>query len=172
MEYAHQIYKRAKKEYDIKSETNLSTLKETIQSVFDSMFHGVKGERIVRVDKKYNVTLPIGNRNLDTSEGTDVVKNFAFIATLLKMAKDYSIGGDGEITSEPMPLVMDAPFSKTDAKHIQNISKEIPRLSQQTIVTMLDIQWKNASKTMGDRVGITYRLDQKSQTHTDIVREV
>ena len=118
------------------------------------------------------MTLPLKSRgDLDTSEGTDVVKNFAFIATLLKMAKDHSHTSEDDVASEALPIVMDAPFSKVDSKHIQNISKEISKLSQQSVVTMMELQWKNASKTMGDHVGAKYTLVQHTQTHTEIVRD-
>lgn len=172
IEYLEKIHNKAAREYKTRSENNLDVLKKTIQDVFDSMYRGTPGERTVIVDSHYNVTLPGSKfRNLDTSEGTDVVKNFAFIATLLKMAKNASSGNDDEITSEPMPLIMDAPFSKTDALHIQNISKQIPQLSQQSIITMLDLQWKNASITMGNYVGKEYKLVQKTQTYT-VIEEV
>lgn len=70
----------------------------------------------------------------DTSPGLDTVKNFAFIAGIVDLArKKAQQKGDDldviEYSSEPYPIVMDAPFSNADEKHIANISKVLPQVS-------------------------------------------
>ena len=166
--YMDVIGSKASAEYARQSRRNREVLKETINEVFDSMFR-TKGQRRVEVDNKYNVTIPLNDSvNLVTSEGTDVVKNFAFIATLLKMVKDSSMDESTGSVAEPVPVVMDAPFSKLDDVHIRNISGTIPRLSQQSIVTMTQMHWNNAQKTADFAVGKKYRLVAHSQTHTEI----
>ena len=90
------------------------------------MYHG---HRRVAIDAKYHVELltTISDREIAAgeSEGSNRVKNFAFIAGLVALAKGKIVTDNSEnginLSSEPYPLVMDAPFSNADETHTANL---------------------------------------------------
>lgn len=161
--YTVELHERMSNIYNLKQKRILETLRSTIKDVFPKMYHGV---RTIEVDKNYRVTLTVESRGtLDNSTGLDTVKNFAFIAALLKMAKE-SMGDEDGVVSEPYPLVMDAPFSNADSDHISNISKMLPLFAQQVIVALMEKDWRLAEKNLSSHVAKVYRLDKQSETCT------
>ena len=68
------------------------------------MYHG---SRTIEMTYDYKVRLTVGGEHLDNSKGLDTVQNFAFIASLLKVAKNRA---NLELSAEAYPLAMDAVF--------------------------------------------------------------
>jgi DNA sulfur modification protein DndD len=110
------------------------------------------------------------------SEGSNRVKNFAFIAGLVALAKEKIIN-DGlidefeeevDLASEPYPLVMDAPFSNADETHTANISKVLPEIADQVILFVMQKDWNYARPVMSNRVGRQYQLNKLNETHTKL----
>ena len=132
------------------------------------MYHG---QRRVELDEQYRVELIAAvadsERLLSESEGLNRVKNFAFIAGLVALAKQQILKDSG-ISSEPYPLVMDAPFSNADEIHTANISKVLPRIAEQVIMFVMQKDWNFAEPVMSLRVGKKYRLNKFSETFTKI----
>lgn len=167
MQYAKILYDRMVNVYDNKSRRILEEMNSTIKDVFSKMYHGV---RDIHIDEEYRVHIAVERSgNLEASSGLDVVKNFAFIAGLLKIAKE-SIKED-DIQTEPYPLVMDAPFSKADAVHISNISKLLPDVAEQIVMMIMDKDWSHVEPVVANRIGHIYRLDKKTETYTIIKAE-
>ena len=133
--------------------------------VFDSMYHG---KRAIELTPDYKVRLTVGGEDLDKSKGLDTVQNFAFIASLLKVAKERS---KTELGSEAYPLAMDAVFSNTDEEHIINICKELPKLAEQAILALMDRDWKYAKPALNEYVGKRYRINKISETQSEIIEE-
>ena len=135
------------------------------------MYHG---HRRVSIDQKYQVTLltTIEYKEVAAgeSEGSNRVKSFAFIAGLVALAKEKLIANAGEegfnLSSEPYPLVMDAPFSNADETHTANISKVLPEIAEQVIMFVMQKDWRYAEPVMATRVGKQYELKKLSETHT------
>ena len=169
IKYAQQILKKANGIYDTKSSENLKAMRKTLREVFNSMYHG---RRHIELDDRYGVTLSIeSGPSLDASKGLETVANFAFIASLLKMAKENMKCDVDGIASEPYPLVMDAVFTNTDEEHINNISSQFPVLAEQAILVLMDKDWKHAEKSLRDHVGAKYRINKKTETESFIVSE-
>lgn len=149
-----------------------------VNDVFGRMY---SGSRRVDIDEKYNVVLysKVGNEEKATgeSEGLRRVKNFAFIASLVSLAKNKMLkknkaGEDVEtLVSEPYPLVLDAPFSNADEEHVASISRELPKAAEQIIMFVMQKDWKWAFPVIGDRVGRQYALDKKSEQLT-LIEEI
>ena len=158
------------KEYDIREK-----LEEKVNNIFKRIYHG---KRIVKISSKYQVSLItlVGDKEIITgeSEGLNRVKNFAFIAGLVELAKEKISTNAGEqtlnLSSEPYPLVMDAPFSNADATHTTNISKVLPEIAEQVIMFVMEKDWKYAEPVMSYRVGMKYYLNKKSDTFTILER--
>lgn len=162
MGYASALLKRAKDQYSKDAADIFNEVRDTLVDVFNSMYHG---RRTIHLTDDYKVMLNVGGELLDNSKGLDTVQNFAFIATLLKVAKSRK---SMEFGSESYPLVMDAVFSNTDEVHIKNICDELPKLSEQAILAIMDKDWAIASDTLDGRVGKKYRIVKETETYSHI----
>lgn len=154
------------KEHDIREQ-----LEDKVNSIFERMYHG---HRRVAIDMRYQVSLltTIADKEVAAgeSEGSNRVKNFAFIAGLVSLAKEKIIADSGEngipIPTEPYPLVMDAPFSNADETHTANISKVLPEVAEQVIMFVMQKDWNYAQPVMASKIGATYQLQKQSETYT------
>jgi len=149
-------------------------LQERVNDIFSRMYHG---ERRVQIDKQYHVTLfaQINGKEVVTgeSEGLKRVKNFAFIAGLVDLAKEKATLGKTVVDSvswenEAYPLVMDAPFSNADETHIKNISSVLPEVANQVIMFVMEKDWQYAESVMEVRVGKYCKLKKLSESCTEI----
>lgn len=171
--YAEEIKGWLEETYKDKELTIREDLEAKVNEIFERMYHG---HRRVTIDAKYHVELltTVSDREIAAgeSEGSNRVKNFAFIAGLVAMAKGKIITESSEnginLSSEPYPLVMDAPFSNADETHTANISKVLPEIAEQVIMFVMQKDWNYAEPVMNDRVGKRYHLNKDSETCTHI----
>lgn len=169
--YAEAIREWLAETYKEKELTIREDLETKVNEIFERMYHG---HRRVAIDAKYHVELltTISDREIAAgeSEGSNRVKNFAFIAGLVALAKGKIVTDNSEnginLSSEPYPLVMDAPFSNADETHTANISKVLPEIAEQVIMFVMQKDWNYAEPVMNDRVGQRYHLDKISETLT------
>ena len=148
-------------------------LEEEVNVIFEKMYHG---SRHVVIDTKYQVELLTdveGNKVITgESEGLNRVKSFAFIAGLISIAKKKIINDINkeyiDLSSEPYPLVMDAPFSNADEMHIANISKVLPEIAEQVIMFVMQKDWNYAEPVMRNHVGKEYQLKKINETLTKL----
>lgn len=159
------------KETDIRE-----ALQTRVNDIFNKMYHGTR--RVV-IDANYSVNLltDLGDTSKYTgeSEGLNRVKNFAFIAGLVSLAKEKVVAESGDtsfdLSSEPYPLVMDAPFSNTDETHIANISKVLPGASEQVIMFVMNKDWRYAEPVLRNCLGASYVLDKQSEEYSVLKKE-
>jgi len=172
--YAEQICNWIDGTYAEKEQEMRVKLQERVNDIFGKMYHG---QRRVQIDKQYHVTLfaQLNGREIVTgeSEGLKRVKNFAFIAGLVDLAKKKATLGHSSTDSiswdnEAYPLVMDAPFSNADETHIKNISGVLPEVANQVIMFVMEKDWQYAEPVMADRVGKYCKLKKYSESHTEI----
>lgn len=171
IQYAEEILEWLSSTYKEKEAYIRDALETKVNFIFEQMYHG---HRRVSIDQKYQVTLltTIDDKEVAAgeSEGSNRVKSFAFIAGLVALAKEKLIATAGEdgfnLSSEPYPLVMDAPFSNADETHTANISKVLPEIAEQVIMFVMQKDWRYAEPVMANRVGKQYRLKKHSETYT------
>ncbi len=171
--YAERICNWIDETYAEKELEMRNRLQERVNGMFSRMYHG---ERRVQIDNQYHVTLfaHMNGKEVVTgeSEGLKRVKNFAFIAGLVDLAKEKaSMGKNSEqITwnNEAYPLVMDAPFSNADETHIKNISAVLPEVANQVIMFVMEKDWQYAEPVMNVRVGKYCKLKKYTESHTEI----
>lgn len=171
IKYAEEILDWLSFTYKEKEAFIREALEMKVNNIFEQMYHG---HRRVSIDQKYQVTLltTIEDKEVAAgeSEGSNRVKSFAFIAGLVALAKEKLIANAGEegfnLSSEPYPLVMDAPFSNADETHTANISKVLPEIAEQVIMFVMQKDWRYAEPVMATRVGKQYELKKLSETHT------
>jgi len=172
MEYAQELLKWVETRYSNRENDIKNKLEEKVNEYFTKIYHG---SRKVRIDDKYRVTLitTSSDRELitDESQGLETVKNFAFISGLVDMAKEKlnDEKSNLEMDAEDYPLILDAPFSNADEKHVENISKVLPEVARQLILIVMAKDWNYAEKSMKNKVGKRYYLDKKSEVLTEIV---
>lgn len=171
IQYAEEILDWLSTTYKEKEAFIRDALETKVNHIFEEMYHG---HRRVSIDQRYQVTLltTIEDKEVAAgeSEGSNRVKSFAFIAGLVALAKEKLIANAGEegfnLSSEPYPLVMDAPFSNADETHTANISKVLPEIAEQVIMFVMQKDWRYAEPVMASRVGKQYTLKKQSETHT------
>ena len=172
--YAEQICNWIDETYAEKEQEMRGQLQERVNNIFGEMYHG---QRRVQIDKQYHVTLfaQLNGKEVVTgeSEGLKRVKNFAFIAGLVDLAKEKATLGHNAADSitwdnEAYPLVMDAPFSNADETHIKNISAVLPEVANQVIMFVMEKDWQYAESVMAERVGKYCKLRKCSESHTEI----
>ncbi len=163
--YSEAVYEWLDNTYKSKEATVRTELQKRVNDNFSKMYHG---ERTITIDEKYRVKY--SDIKTEESDGLRAVKSFAFIAGLVALAKEKLIANAGEegfnLSSEPYPLVMDAPFSNADETHTANISKVLPEIAEQVIMFVMQKDWRYAEPVMAARVGKQYQLKKHSETHT------
>lgn len=184
LNYAEALYSYLVDDYESKEKDLREKLNVSVNMIFSDMYHG---KRSVHIKENYTVELLAQNEffdiqglKLDESRGLETVKNFAFIAGILKLAKeklaikDLRLFDDEEdISIEEIvyPLVMDAPFSNADEKHVSKISSVLPNIADQIIMVVMEKDWKYAEATISDKVGKQYRIAKRSETESYIKGE-
>ena len=172
--YAERIRSWLEENYKEREALIRDELESEVNKMFEKMYHG---HRRVQIDSGYQVTLLTGMGNAQEivsgeSEGLNRVKNFAFIAGLVSLAKRKLLeernNDELHITSEPFPLVMDAPFSNADETHTTNISKVLPEVAEQIIMFVMQKDWNYAERVIDNRVGRRYRLNKITETFTQV----
>ena len=173
--YAKEVYEWFKTTYDKQEKAVKEELLHSVNKIFDEMYHGTRN---VNLDDKYRIilTASIGANKIDTEEsrGLEAVKNFAFISGLVdlarKKARKVDVKSDETeeelYSTEPYPIIMDAPFSDLDEVHIKNISTIVPTIAEQVILIVMEKDWSYAKLTMGDRVGASYKIEKVDNTDT------
>lgn len=174
--YATKIYEWFRQSYDKSEKEVKEELYTSINDLFSQMYHG---QRTVEIDDNYHITLKVDNGKgifvNDTSPGLDTVKNFAFIAGIVDLARKKAQTKGNELegiqySSEPYPIVMDAPFSNADDKHIANISKVLPQVAEQVILVVMNKDWEYAQPNMNNKVGMLYQIEKHSEIKSSIRR--
>lgn len=128
-------------------------LQQRVNDNFAKMYHG---ERSISIDDKYRVRY--ADVTTEESDGLKAVKSFAFIASLVSMAKDRILDDKDMQLGQVYPLVMDAPFSNVDEIHIDNICKILPKTANQVIMAVMQKDWEYASINLGQFVGQSYTI--------------
>lgn len=179
--YAEKLYNDMNSEFLVKSRNIKRNLEKEINDIFNEIF---EGEFVLKIDPNYkvaalspDVSKIIDGQNkslseisdfkimLSTAQSTSVI--FAFICAILKMARE-SREMDSDSTSEPYPLVMDAPLSSFDKRRIKAICETLPERAEQVIIFIKDIDGELAEKYMGNRIGVSKKFNKINRFQTKL----
>lgn len=153
--YAALVQEWLSKTYQDKEGTVRSELQKRVNENFAKMYHG---ERSITIDDKYRVKY--SDVTTEESDGLKAVKSFAFIASLVSMAKDRILDDSEMQLGQFYPLVMDAPFSNVDEIHIDNICKILPKTANQVIMAVMQKDWEYAAVNLDKYVGRSYSISK------------
>jgi DNA sulfur modification protein DndD len=151
--YAQYIYTILEKEYMDKEKSTRETLEQEINNIFKNIFNGGIS---LDLDDTYHINIRINEKfdDSDTSTGQNFTIIFAFISGIIKMAKSLNL--KDMISTEPYPLVMDAPLSSFDKKRIEKICTSLPEIAEQIIIFIKDTDGEYAESYMAERIGPRY----------------
>lgn len=111
--------------------------------------------------------MPQGD-DIETSTAQSISIIFAFIAGVIKMAKENQNSDDRIAQTEPYPLVMDAPLSAFDKKRINTVCDVLPNIAEQVIIFIKDTDGELAENYLGQKVGKRYKFAKKTEFETDL----
>lgn len=153
--YSKEVYEWLNSTYKNKEDFVRIELQRRVNENFAKMYHG---ERSIIIDDKYRVKY--SDITTEESDGLKAVKSFAFIASLVSMAKDKILDDSDMKLGQVYPLVMDAPFSNVDEIHIDNICKILPNTANQVIMAVMQKDWEYASTNLQKYVGKSYIIEK------------
>jgi len=148
------LYIKVKNSYDEKLSYSIKTLEEETTNVYNSIYHGKKGK--IKIDERFNasITDSFGKIENDPGAGRNAVMNFSFVTGIVKMAKEKIDKEDQQI----YPLVMDAPLSLLDEKHINNLLYVLPSTIDQVIIFVMEKDWAKSGSQVNNRIGKKYSI--------------
>lgn len=171
LKYAEEILAWVKTRYVDREKEIRDQLEEKVNLYFQKMYHGSREVKITSTFEVKLITTDLkSDIQTDESQGLGTVKNFAFIAGLVDLAKE-KLSNSIEKESEEYPLILDAPFSNADEKHVENISNILPEVANQLILIVMSKDWNYAEKSLNSKVGKKYILDKQTEIHT-VIKEV
>ena len=169
--YAERVYRELVEFYN-KSEDEVRTrLQDTINEIFKQIY---EGGLALTIDDKYHISVYADDYhgNVETSTAQSISVIFAFITGIIKMARDNRNAtneDDKLLSSEPYPLVMDAPLSAFDKRRIKTVCTALPEVAEQVVIFIKDTDGDLAEEHMGDRIGSRHRFEKLNEFETKLV---
>jgi DNA sulfur modification protein DndD len=158
--YALRVYDDLKKNYDEEEKRVRDQLEMTMNDIFEKLYNG---QLSLKIDERYHISVVVNSYegDVETSEGQSISVIFAFIAAIIKMARENQCREQGDkslLYSEPYPLVMDAPLSAFDKRRIKNVCETLPQIAEQVVIFIKDTDGDIAEENMGNKIGMKYTL--------------
>lgn len=169
--YAQYMYDTLKALYSDKERETRTQLETTVNEIFKSIYNGGFS---LSIDEKYNIQIIVNDyegfsEEVETSTAQSISVIFAFIAGVIKMARQSKNPENEMLVSEPYPLVMDAPLSAFDKTRIRTVCDALPKVAEQVIIFIKDTDGELAETYMGQKVGSRYEFDKKNEFETNLV---
>lgn len=169
--YARKIYEELENVYRTSEGEIRNRLQETINDIFRQIYEGGLS---LTIDPKYHITVQANDYegDVETSTAQSISVIFAFITGIIKMARENRDAEDDDaklLSSEPYPLVMDAPLSAFDKRRIKTVCEALPETAEQVIIFIKDTDGELAEEYMGGRIGSRHQFNKKNEFETELV---
>ena len=169
--YAERIFQELLEVYATSEAEIRSKLETTINEIFKQIY---EGGLYLTIDEKYHISVYANDYDgdVETSTAQSISVIFAFITGIIKMARDNRNASDDDaklLSSEPYPLVMDAPLSAFDKRRIKTVCEALPNTAEQVIIFIKDTDGELAEEYMGDKIGCRHYFDKKNEFETVLV---
>lgn len=169
--YAERIYRELLEVYETSEAEIRMKLETTINDIFKQIY---EGGLYLTIDEKYHISVYANDydRDVETSTAQSISVIFAFITGIIKLARDNRNATDENaklLSSEPYPLVMDAPLSAFDKRRIKTVCEALPNIAEQVIIFIKDTDGELAEEYMGDKIGCRHYFDKKNEFETVLV---
>lgn len=169
--YATYMYKYLFSVYKEKETEVREQLEETVNSIFKEIYNGGFS---LKLDEKYNIQIQLDDfdgyvGDVETSTAQSISVIFAFIAGVIKLARENNSDENSMLMTEAYPLVMDAPLSAFDKTRIKTVCDALPKVAEQVIIFIKDTDGEIAEENMGSKVGMRYLFDKKNEFETELI---
>ena len=170
--YALYMFNTLSEQYEAEENRMREKLQDTVNELFRSIYNGGFA---LSLDEKYNIQINVIDQisgfsdDVETSTAQSISVIFAFIAGVIKMARESQEGGNEMLASESYPLVMDAPLSAFDKKRIKTVSEVLPEVAEQVIIFIKDTDGDLADTYLGSKIGKRFSFDKKNEFEVYIV---
>lgn len=164
--YAQYLHDALFEKYSTSEAEVRSRLEANMNEIFSTINNG---DFSVKINQKYQIDVIANNVNdkVELSEGQGISVIFSFITSMIKMSRENRLSPmDHDLSSDIYPLVMDAPLSKFDKKHIKSVCETIPHLTEQVIIFIKDTDGDLAHEYMSEKIGKAHRIRKISETET------
>lgn len=166
--YAERIYSELLEVYSTSEAEIRRKLQDTINDIFKQIY---EGGLYLTIDDKYHISVYANDYegDVETSTAQSISVIFAFITGIIKMARENRNASDDDaklLSSEPYPLVMDAPLSAFDKRRIKTVCEALPKTAEQVIIFIKDTDGELAEDYMGDKIGSRHRFDKLNEFET------
>lgn len=166
--YAKRIYSELLEEYTASESSIREKLQDTINDIFKQIYEGGLS---LTIDEKYHISVYANDYegDVETSTAQSISVIFAFITGIIKMARENRNAPDDEakwLSSEPYPLVMDAPLSALDKRRIKTVCEALPKTAEQVIIFIKDTDGELAEEYMGEKIGSRYSFNKLNEFET------
>ncbi len=147
---------------------NESEMRKKLETEINEIYQQMFKDYSFRITIKDNYKISIDSKQYESEKGIEgsVGQNIgtvlAFIAAIVKLAKENKNSVDEETTllsSEPYPLVMEAPASTFDTKRIKKICNVIPKIAQQVIIFTKDTEGELIREHMKDKIAKKFKFE-------------
>lgn len=158
--YAEALYDKFNVEYTAKEIKTKANLQAYINENFKKFFNG---SITLQIDDNYAVKVSVNDKfnSLETSTAQGIAVIFAFLAAIIRIAKENS-------ANETYPVVMDAPLSTLDNQRIKIACDTLPQIADQVIIFIKDTDGKVAEQYFGNAIGRRLTFDKISDYLTEI----
>ena len=166
--YAECIYEELLQSYTTSEAQIRERLQNTINEIFKQIYEGGLS---LTIDEKYHISVYANDfeGDVETSTAQSISVIFAFITAIIKMARENRNATDADaqlLSSEPYPLVMDAPLSAFDKRRIKTICTALPETAEQVIIFIKDTDGELAEEYMGNRIGSRHKFEKQNEFET------
>ena len=147
---------------------------EYISELFNNMY---SGERTIKIDEQYNITVISREGNEALTGGLKVIAYFAFVGGLVKLAyevmqeREKDEEGNSQTLGEHYPLVLDAAFSHADETHTKNIARELANATHQLVFAVMPKDWTYAKEGLTGKISKIYELIKIDESEA-LIKEV
>jgi len=158
--YVEALYDKFNVEYTAKEIKTKANLQAYINENFKKFFNG---SITLQIDDNYAVKVSVNDKfnSLETSTAQGIAVIFAFLAAIIRIAKENS-------ANETYPVVMDAPLSTLDNQRIKIVCDTLPQIADQVIMFIKDTDGKVAEQYFGNAIGRRLTFDKISDYLTEI----
>lgn len=156
--YAEEISDRLSRLKTRSEEEMRNRLEEDINNIYLTMFKDSQFK--LTITNGYRIRIDsiryLDEKGVEGSVGQNIGTILAFISSIIKIAKENKKSEDEKtslFSSEPYPLVMEAPASTFDTKRIKPICEFIPQIAEQVVIFTKDTEGNHMKKYMEEKIG-------------------
>ena len=154
---------------------NEKSIRQRLQDEMQSIFQRLNGPSMkLEIDEHYRTYSRVTDYSkTELSEAESATASISFIGGILALGRKLVSEKDElEELIEPVPLVMDAPFSAFDKTKIEAICNVIPGITLQVIIFIKDTDGDIALHYFAERIGKKFKITRNEEFISSITEDL